>query len=390
MKKCFLGADIVDVKNGKTIKGVNILAEQGIIVNVGKFEPPKDATVFDFTGRVMLPGLFNVHTHILFDSTPNGAVIEGSESRFALAGINNMRKYIDSGVTFIRDMGGAKHVDLEIRDLWKEKKVVGPEIVVSGKNISITGGQSWQNGIEADGAAQCQKAVREECKAGVDWVKMMASGGSKTPRVSPYDPQFSLEEMQMIVVEAQRQGRKVAAHAMGGESAYCAALAGVASIEHGYALDERTLGVMVEKGISYVPTLAINDRIIANQGEFGVTDAMVEEAKRLSEKQSNSLRKAQKFGVRICVGTDACSPYNDHDGTGYELITLVHMGLSNAQAIQAATINAAALCGVAADLGSIEIGKRANFAVFKENPLEDMGAILHCDITLIDGKIIEK
>lgn len=176
-------------------------------------------------------------------------------------------------------------------------------------------------------------AVREQCKKDVDWINLMASGGSKTPRTSRYAPQFSLEEMQTVVEEANRLERGVAAHAMGGESARFAAMAGVTSIEHGYFLEEETLDLMAEKGIYYVPTLAISYFLRNNRGKPGVTEEMADKAERDLEVQRRSLLAARERGVVLCVGTDACSPYNDHDGTGHELAAMCECGLTAAEAL---------------------------------------------------------
>ena len=383
-EKCFANGRIIDVEKGCLRPETEIWVEDGRITRLSRGQAPQDAV--DLRGSVVMPGLFNVHTHIQFDSTPAGAVIYASQPRFTVSAVKNLRKYLDSGVTYIRDMGGADYVDLELRNMVREGLVPGPEMAASGKNLSATGGQSWQNGVEVDGKDACIRAVREQCKKDADWIKLMASGGSKTPRTSRYAPQFSLEEMQTVVEEANRLERGVAAHAMGGESARFAAMAGVTSIEHGYFLEEETLDLMAEKGIYYVPTLAISYFLRNNRGKQGVTEEMADKAERDLEVQRRSLLAARERGVVLCVGTDACSPYNDHDGTGHELAAMCECGLTAAEALRAATVNSAKLCGVFAERGSIAPGKRADFALFAENPLEDIAAITRCAAVIQNGK----
>lgn len=388
---CYTGGRLVDVRAGRYFPETAIWVRDGRIEKLSlDADIPPDAQVIDLGGLAVVPGLFNVHTHIQFNSTPAGAVIFASEPRFAVSAMKNLRKYLDSGVTFIRDMGGAKYVDIEMRDMVREGLIPGPAAQVSGRNLSATGGQSWQNGVEVDGKDACIRAVREQCKHDVDWIKLMASGGSKTPRTSPYLPQLSLEEMRAVVIEATRWDRRVAAHAMGGLSAKWAAMAGVASIDHGYLLDEETLDIMAEKNVAYVPTLAINYAYMTHRGQEGVTDAMADKAERtLAEVQAPSLALARRKGVHICVGNDACSPYNDHDGTGYELMALCEYGgLTPAEALQSATLHGAALCRVEGERGALESGKVADFALFAGDPLTDISRMRDCRGVVQAGRVV--
>ncbi|MBQ9941542.1 MAG: amidohydrolase family protein [Christensenellaceae bacterium] len=382
---------IADVENGGFRPESEIWVEDGRIFSFARpEEAAADVPVVDIGGKTVLPGLFNVHTHIQFDSTPKGAVIFTSQPRFTVSALKNLKKYLYSGVMFIRDMGGADYVDIEIRDMVREGLVEGPEMVVSGKNLSATGGQSWQNGVEVDGRDACIRAVRQQCKKDVDWVKFMASGWPGVCRTSPYQPHLSLEEMQTIVQEANRLERKVAAHAVGGLSAKYAAMAGAASIDHGYYLDEETLDIMAEKGICYVPTLAINHFMMQSLGRPCITQEMVDTAERQFEVQMRSLQLAMEKGVTICVGTDACSPYNDHDGTAHELIALTQCGMSPAEAIRSATVHSAKLCGQEDCRGSIAEGKVADLAIFEGDPFSDVSVLTRCAGVIQKGKMLKK
>ncbi|MBQ9941541.1 MAG: amidohydrolase family protein [Christensenellaceae bacterium] len=381
---------IADVEKGCFYPENEIWVEDGKIVSLGQpAELPDTARVIDLRGTMtMLPGLFNVHTHIQFDSTPSGAVIYASQPRFTVSALKNLQKYLRSGVLFIRDMAGADYVDMEMRDMLREGLISGPEMLASGKNLVATGGQSWENGVEVDGKDACIRAVRQQCKKDVDWIKLMASGGSKTPRTHIYQPHLSLEEMTTVVEEAARLQRKVAAHATGGLSAKYAAKAGVASVEHGYYLDEETLDIMAEKGIAYVPTMAINYIMMNSAGKPCITDAMVEKAKATFATQQDTVRRAMEKGVTICVGTDACSPYNDHDCTAQELIALTLCGMSPADAIRSATIHSAKLCDVQEQRGSIAPGKAADFALFEGDPFADISVLADCKAVIQKGELV--
>ena len=387
---CYTGGRLVDVRAGRYFPETAIWVRDGRIEKLSlDADIPPDAQVIDLGGLAVVPGLFNVHTHIQFNSTPAGAVIFASEPRFAVSAMKNLRKYLDSGVTFIRDMGGAKYVDIEMRDMVREGLIPGPAAQVSGRNLSATGGQSWQNGVEVDGKDACIRAVREQCKHDVDWIKVIASG-YLTTRTSHYAPQLSLEELQTIVEEARRWDRPVGIHAMGGLSAKWAAMAGADSVDHGYYLDEETLDIMAQKGIAYVPTLAINYACVRHRGCEGVTDAMADWAERtLNEEQAPTIRLARQKGVRICVGNDACSPYNDHDGTGYELMALCEYGgLTPAEALQSATLHGAALCRVEDERGALESGKIADFALFAGDPLTDISRMRDCRGVVQAGRVV--
>lgn len=191
--------------------------------------------------------------------------------------------------------------------------------------------------------------------------------------------------MRAAIEEAHKVNAKTATHAQGMVGIKNALRAGIDSIEHGFYMDDWCFDWMKEHGTVYVPTLAAMYWIYVNPDK--VSDFVIRKVKGAFEAHKETFRNAYKAGVKIALGTDAGTPFNEHDMTAYEMILMTQAGMSNWDAIKTGTINSADLCGVADTHGTIETGKKANFTVYGGNPIEDIQSVMDCRMTVIGGKV---
>ena len=380
----FTNCNILDVVNEKICKG-SILVEDGVIREVGDVKAPEGAETVDLKGAYVSPGLFNCHTHILMSGEPS--ISHNGDVESVINALENCRKLVSTGVTFIRDMGGSRFYDIQLRDMQKKGKICAPEMQVSGKNICMTGGHGWNGGREADGPDDARKAAREQLKAGADWIKLMATGGVMTKGVEPGSPQLTEEEMRAAIQEAHKVNARTATHAQGTEGIKNALRAGIDSIEHGFYLDQWCLDYMKENNVWFVPTLSAMYWIKKNGVEAGIPEWAVKKVNGAFDAHKDSFLRAYNAGIKICLGTDAGTPFNFHDMTAYEMILMVEDGMTPWDAIKSGTINAAQLCQVEATHGTIEPGKTANLTVYAKDPVSDIHNVMDVCMTVIGGKI---
>lgn len=384
----FTNANILDVIGETTIKNGSILVEDGTIKEVGaNIAVPEGAKVVDLGGKTMLPGIFNCHVHMCSDAG-NGRREQISDASAAIRGIKNLRTLVNSGVTYIRDAGSPHYIDIDLHEAQLRGDIVAPEMQTAGRCICMTGGHGHDSGREADGPDDCRKAAREQLKAGATWIKVMATGGVMTKGVEPGSPQLTEEELRAAIEEAHKAGAKSFTHAQGMTGIKNALRAGVDSIEHGFFMDDWCFDFMKEHNVFFVPTLAAPYWIKVNGTAAGIPDYMVRKVENTIEAHQDTFRRAHKAGVKIALGTDAGTPFNKYDLTCYECVLMVENGMTPMEAIQCGTINAAELMSVDATHGSITPGKRANFAIFEEDPLEDIHALLNCAMTVIGGEVV--
>lgn len=388
MTTLFKHAAVADVAAGSVLEDSCVLVSDGVIQEVGRaIAAPADCQTVDLTGKTMLPGLFNCHVHMCSEAG-TGVRRERSDAAITIRALQNLKTLLRSGVTYIRDAGAPRHIDAVIRQAAQAGEILAPQMQTSGRCICMTGGHGWRDGREADGPDECRKAAREQLKTGASWIKVMATGGVMTPGVEPGSPQLTEEELRAAVEEAHKAGAKAFTHAQGMEGIKNALRAGVDSIEHGFFMDDWCFDFMKEHNVFFVPTLAAPYWIKKYGTDAGIPDYMVKKVEKTIDAHQDTFRRAHKAGVKIALGTDAGTPFNKYDMTGFECILMVENGMTPMEAIQCGTINAAELMDVKDTHGSITPGKKANFAVFEKSPLEDIHAILDCSMTVLGGDVV--
>jgi imidazolonepropionase-like amidohydrolase len=388
---------VLDVETGKRHEGYSVHVQDGKILAVGKdLKISNEAQVINLDGLTLMPGLIDAHSHILlhpYDEVSwNDQVLKESWAERTLRAGNHLRATLDAGFTSLRDLGseGASYMDVGIRNALNKGVIEGPRLIVAGKAIVSTGSYGPKGfdlshhinlGAEPADGVDLIRVTRDQIGKGADIIKVYAdyrwgpNGEAK--------PTFTLDELKMIVGIANDSGRPVVAHASSDEAMRRAVLAGVQSIEHGDGGSLKTFKLMAEKGVIFCPTVAAGDAIARYRGWDGSPET---EPARIKAKRK-SMTLARTAGVEICNGSDV--GVFSHGDNARELDLLVKHGLSNHEALKAATLTAAKLMNID-NLGKLNAGYLADIIAVDGNPLADLSAIRRVKFVMKDGNVFKK
>ena len=388
---------ILDVHTGKESPAQTIIIDGDRITAIA----PTSATpakpgdrVVDLTAYTLMPGLIDVHTHLNgatdFDPYFELSMTPGKE---AILGVENAKTTLEAGFTTVRNVGANDFTDVALRDEINAGHIPGPHMQVSGPPLGITGGHMDENLLPsqyhvvgegvADGIPAVQHMVRENIKYGADLIKIGASGGVLSKGDDPQASQYTLEEMQAIVADAHRLGRKVAAHAHGAQAILWASEAGVDSIEHGSYINDEDIAMMKQHGTYLVPTAYLIDWA---QQYANLPPIYAQKMKDVSAVEKANMRHAFQSGVKIALGTDAA--VYPHGLNAHELDVYVNQfGMTPLAAIQTGTLNAADLMGWTDKVGSLDPGKWADIIAVQGDPLSDVRILQHIPFVMKSGII---
>ncbi len=390
---------LLDVRTGQYRRDVYITVEHGRITALGA-SAPAGARVVDLSGKVVLPGIIDVHVHTgddLFDySTASRMRVSAAQS--ALNGAYKVHQYLIHGATTLRDAGETSvyYPQFALRDSIVKGLVEGPRMQCAGMLISMSGGHSDDDttavdfGLPrraniADTVDEMRIAVRRDLKYGADWIKLMASGGVGDVYSDFRTQELSEEQMAAAVELAHRAGRHVMAHAEGTAGILAAVRAGVDSIEHGTMLDEAGAALMAAKGTWLVPTLSAFQIGIEPGTGAGMDPQMLRKVRDIVQYQQPAFALALKHRLNIAFGDD-----DTPEHMPAEFIALVKGGMTPLAALQAATLNGARLLGLEAETGTIETGKAADIIAVDADPLVDIGAMKQVSFVMAAGRIIKQ
>ncbi len=392
---------LLDVKSGKLLTGYAVAIENGKIVSIGPSAETKSApgdTVIDLPQATVLPGLIDVHTHLTFDPSFGYQELGISIPRQTLTGAKNARITLEAGFTTVRNVGASGYSDVALRDAINAGDVPGPRMLVSGPPLGITGGHCDNNLLPyeyhvseegvADGVEAVQHKVRETIKYGADLIKICATGGVLSKGDDPQASQYTLEEMKAIVTDAHRLGRKVAAHAHGAQGILWASEAGVDSVEHGSYIDDAAIAEMKKNGTYLVPTLYLSDWLSENMQNIGMPEMYARKMRDIIPIVHKNLGHAFASGVKVALGTDAA--VYPHGLNAHELAVYVRLGMTPADAIRTATVNAADLLGWSDKVGSVEPGKWADLIAVDGDPLQDITTLQHVKFVMKGGAVVKE
>ncbi len=386
------GVRIVDGRGGGAIEdgAIAIDGERLTYVGPAAAAPRTAGRTIEGRGRTAVPGLINSHTHISIDEqdvvTPRRYHLEG-ESLGLLQAAARGRRALENGITTMRDCNAPGYGTIALRTAFARRLLPGPRLYVSGRAICATGGHMHAISYEADGPDEVRKGVREQLKAGADFIKLVAEAPSSGGAFERSSLQLSAEEMSAGVEVAHRLGKTVTAHAVSRHGVAEALKAGVDCIEHGYDLTDELIAAMLDRGTWLVPTLSVHDAIVRH-GHTGKWSAdRLKSSERILATAVASAGRAFRAGVKVACGSDAGSPLNPVWELVPELRLLCQAGLAPGQALEAATRRAAELIGAEKDLGTLEVGKLADVVVVDGDPLRDVGALERIALVIKDGEV---
>ena len=341
-----------------------LLVEGGRIAYAGPAaglpEGAGQVPALDFGDATLLPGLVDVHVHLVASAGPDlAADVPKGEAERTLAAVANARRQLDQGVTLVRDLGAPGAEAVLVGRAVEAGTVAGPRVLASGPAVTMTGGHIAYIGRVTDGADAMRAAVRANLALGAGCIKVVATGGVLTMGIDPREAAYTQPELEALVSEAHRLGLTVAAHAIGEGGVVAALAAGVDSIEHGMFLDDASIELFGSTGARYTPTFSAPHGIL---GGPSVPGWIKDRARPAADAQVVSFQAAVRAGVRVVAGTDAGTPDNPHGGVASEVAFMVEAGLDTLTAVRAATGEAADLLGMP-DRGVLREGAHADVLV---------------------------
>lgn len=383
------GGTLIDGTGAKPLQDSVVVIEKDILREVGPAATvrwPADATIIDAGGKTVMPGIIDCHAHMIAYEYNLEKRITTPASLTVLKTLKNLESALQAGVTTVRDGGGA---DAGIKMGIDQGLAVGPRLLISIVPITQTGGLfdlSLTSGAKLDmsamygkvrlfcgGVEELRQTTRRLLLEGADVIKISTTGSVYSHPGRMPAPQFTLEEINTVVYEAQAAGKKTMTHCEGGPGLRNAVLAGIDSIEHGFYLSDEDIELMLKKGSFLVPTLACNYgilKVIERDPKAGIHEQSIRVARDIIADHAVSFRKAVEAGVKIAMGSDAFGW--DQGENLFELELMVKGGMTPMQAILSATGRAAELLDVQDRLGTLSAGKIADVLVVDGNPLDDI------------------
>lgn len=356
---------------------------------IGRDDFPNNIPVIDGEGKYLIPGLIDLHVHIMWDgsSDPVETTKEDGYEQMIIRAVSHCQRYVDSGITTIRDIGSIDDIAIYISQAVKQGIIKGPKIIASGKTLTMTGGHDpfWARFV--DGKDEALKGVREQIFKGAEVIKLSASGGvyGRTEGESATNAELSLEEQSVICDEAHKFGLKVASHAIARDGILNSILANVDTIEHGHYLDEELIKMMEERGIAWIPTLFVYRQIAR---EEVIPDYARKKAREVTDIHAKAFKNFFNRDILIGAGSDAGSPLTPHTSLLDEIFTMYEIIQDSKNILKTATVNAGFILGK--EVGQIREGFIADFILLNKNPLENLEHLKDIDSVYIDGEMVKK
>lgn len=392
------GVHVVDALRPEPRRDAWVRIDDGVIREVGHGAAPRGDSVLDLGGAYLLPGLWDVHTHLRSTTWTGRDPVQTCPDVVLEQGKNAMDA-LQVGITAMRVVGVSGWSDVAWRDVFAAGRFAGPRLFCCGDAIRTTAGHDPFGGtrrmIAVDGADAFVQAVREQILHSVDQIKLITTGGIMGGGHDVMSAvMFLREELTAAMRIARQRGLPVAVHATAAQAVKWAVEAGAHSIEHGYLLDEEAAQMMAERGVYYVPTLALShltrdqarsDDEHAYCAAHVLPDGFRERANRFAPDHDSSFAMALRAGVKIASGSDQGPPC---EAALLEIELLARAGLGAHGAIVAATRTAAEVCMAADRLGTVEPGKIADLIAVTANPLDDIANIRKLALVVKDGRAV--
>lgn len=395
---------LLDVEQGRYLEDQAIRVENGRVVAIAPYAAGAagDARVIDWSAYTVLPGLIDLHTHLVGDisSSNIAAPLMSSEARDTLLGVAHARATLAAGFTTVRDMGVYRAFsDVALRNAINDGLVEGPRMFVAGAYITVSHGGGEVTGLAPDvgipaemrrgvanSADEVRQRVREILGNGADFIKVIATGAVFTAGTVPSAPEFTEAELRAAVEEAANQGTFVAAHAHSAEGIKRAVRAGVRSVEHASYLDDEGIELMRRNGTWLVADIYNGDYTEEVGGRNGWSAEILRKNRETTDIQREAFTKAVRAGVHIAFGTDA--GIYPHGQNARQFAYMVRYGMTPLGAIRAATIDAARCLGHERDVGSVAPGKYADMIAVTGDPLADVETLRTIAGVIKEGRLV--
>jgi imidazolonepropionase-like amidohydrolase len=388
--KAIVNVRIIDAVHETPVeKGVILICGNAIsaVGESGQVNIPKDAEIYDLSGKTVIPGLIDLHYHsMLYHESPySSKTWEEPDAMVALRAAKNLKTSLEAGVTTVRDIGGVRDIPGALKRALVMKLIPGPRFYTAGRIITNSGGHAWQFAEIADGNDQIRRAIRSRFPEGAptcDLIKVTWNlpGG------------YTKEEIRTAVETTHRYGKKIAIHAFQPESIHACVEYGTDTIEHGWGIDAKTIPLAVKNETIIVPTMyvvakTLSDERVKEEYSEDVLKKVRDQWAIYWDMILNHLKPYVAAGGLIALGTDCgCFPL-EFDDAPNELITYAELGLTPFQIIQAGTINAARALGIEDKTGTLEKGKWADMIVLDGNPLDDLESLKRLKMVICDGDV---
>ena len=389
-------ARLIDGVRPEIVDGASVVIENGRItdiVDARRAVPTAGARVIDLRGSYLLPGLWDTHVHFEWPRVPSASAAELTVQYAE----NAAQALTESGITSVRMAGTPHFIDVVLKRAFEAGTLLGPRIFAAGWFLTTTGGHALQTGFakRCDGPHGFVQAVREQIEAGADHIKLNLTGGIMGPAWDRHWHEFYLpEELDAAFRIATQRGFKVMAHAASPGAVKGALRLGAWTVEHGYIMDDECLALFRERDAWYVPTLGIT-HLTPDQAttpaekrwceQRALTPDLIRRAETAVGEHREWFRKALASGVKMALGSDI-RPLRD--AVALEMGLWVKDGATPWQTLQAATRHAADLCGVLDDVGTVEVGKRADLIVVRRNPLTDVEHLRELELVFKAGHLV--
>jgi imidazolonepropionase-like amidohydrolase len=400
MRKVLINCLVVDCTGRAPVDQAAIVIDDNTISAIGRATEVYPAErrvdgdrVIDLKGCYALPGIMDMHVH-MSATYPIDAPPADWEATLPWRCAKVAREALEAGVTLIRTCGEARHFDIGLKRAIESGLAVGSRLVCSGRGITPVGGHGsgmeWY--VEASGPEGFRLKARKELKAGADHIKLLITRGIAEVPHRRGKPLATLDEVQAAVEVAHHAGKRVCAHIGGPEGAKLAMLAGVDCLEHCYTLDDEAIEMFGETRAFLTPTLAVNHAQELGR-ERGRSEERLNRMAKDGELHRESFFRAVRAGAKPVTGTDML-PTERPNIQGFpvaglwELELMVQAGLSEMEALMAATKNSAELCQVADRLGTLEVGKIADIVAVEGNPAANIESLRKMRFVMKDGEVI--
>jgi imidazolonepropionase-like amidohydrolase len=368
-------------------------------------EAPANAARVDLEGHTLLPGLLDMHAHLIgeWESGQGYAhLVTRTPAQEAFTGVRNADLTLRAGFTTVRDVGVFRaFTDVALRDAINAGWVRGPRMACAGAYVTAPGGGGDVTGLAPDvdvvvprdlrfgvtlGVDQMRANVRQILRYGADFIKVIATGAVLTSGTDPGLPEFTEDELRAAVEETALAGTFVAAHAHSAEGIKRAVRAGVRSIEHGSLMDDEAIEMMADAGVFLVADMYDGDYMMEVGPRIGYSDEVLRKTEWTNEVQRAGFTKAVKAGVKIANGTD--SGIAPHGMEAKNLSMYVRFGQTPMQAIQSATSVAAELLGWQDRVGALKPGLFADLVAVPGDPTDDVSLLEHVAFVMKGGEIV--